>query len=424
MTPPENTALPPGDEHLLLEWGEEEKLLPPDEEHLLLESWEDEKLLMPREEMPILSDLLSVRSEELSEDMTNTGIWEVTKEQEVVQAPLYETISSGVHETKTTHKTRLVWWILALILVAGIAYGAWVLFGSEKKIDFLYSLEQTWNENKYQDDQLSKAEKEQKELAEMNKAKNERNLDGCALIETLSRKDECRDTVLAIQATLSGNLDGCALITGTGMQNQCHDTIISNQALITENKELCTSLRDTSGVNYCQNSVDEILLKKMLETGTASDEKCQYLGTKYKESCLLSIVRTSSEDTLKQAVQNESIESCEQIPEDTLRWVCIDTILFKQALKENNPEKCINIVDIGKRTSCQSTLSTRNESQLLQRFVSEKSLDGCLSLTNTWLKNKCTDTVVLSTVRENGDILLCDKLSSPTLIDSCKSLSQ
>ncbi len=166
---------------------------------------------------------------------------------------------------------------------------------------------------------MSKEEKERIELERMNRAKNERNLDACSLIETPSRKEECRDTVLAIQATLSGNLDACSRITGTGIQNQCHDTIIANQAVLTENKELCSSLKDSTGIVYCQNTIDEILLKKILETGTASEEKCQYLGTKYKESCLLSVVRTSSEDTLKQAVQNESIESCEQISEETLR---------------------------------------------------------------------------------------------------------
>ena len=166
---------------------------------------------------------------------------------------------------------------------------------------------------------MSKEEKERIELEHMNRAKNERNLDACSLIETPSRQEECRDTVLAIQATLSGNLDACSRITGTEIQNRCHDTIISNQAVLTENKEICSSLKDSTGIVYCQNSIDEILLKKILETGTASEEKCQYLGTKYKESCLLSVVRTSSEDTLKQAVQNESIESCEQISEETLR---------------------------------------------------------------------------------------------------------
>ena len=276
-------------------------------------------MLDSSEKLAVSNNSVYPLPQEVSEDAITTDMSKESDKQCVSPSPLYETILPDAPAEKIPQKKRYFFWILALSLIAGTVYGVWVLFGSEKKIDFFYSVEQSGNENKYQDEQMSKEEKERIELERMNKAKNERNLDGCLLIETPSRKDECRDTVLAIQATLSGNIDGCSLITGTGMQNQCHDTIISNQALITENKELCTTLKDLAGVTYCQNSIDEILLKKILETGTASDEKCQSLGTKYRESCLISVVRTSSEDTLKQAVQNESIESCEQITEETLR---------------------------------------------------------------------------------------------------------
>ena len=246
----------------------------------------------------------------------------------------------------------------------------WALFGKTEKFHFGYSIEKDGS-GKYQEEMVNKAEKERNELGTMNQAKNERNAALCTLIETLSRKAECLDTVSALIATASGNLEGCKTLSNTGLALACHDTILMNQATANTEKNLCENISDQNSKILCIDTIEKSLLAAILMKSSVNASDCENLSETRKTECLSHITTQNGEELFRKALQTDDIATCDTIEDTTLQNSCKNTILFKKAITTNDMSLCDTITDADKRNACLATLKARNENTLFSQYIAE-----------------------------------------------------
>jgi hypothetical protein len=268
------------------------------------------------------------------------------------------------------------WWkiVLGICILTGIGLGAWALFGKTEKFHFGYTIEQEGS-GKYQEEMMHKAEKEQKELENMNTAKNERNTAICNLIETPSRKAECLDTVNALIMTQSGNLDGCQTLSNTGLALACHDTILMNKATSTQDISVCMNIYQQQSKALCLDTLEKGMLAKILLKPSVSASDCEGLSEERKTDCLSHITAQNSEELLRKALQTDDIATCDTIIDIHLQTSCKNTILFKKAITTNDMSLCDALTDSDKRTACSATLRARNENILFGTYIQKGDIN-------------------------------------------------
>lgn len=186
------------------------------------------------------------------------------------------------------------------------------------------------------------------------------------------------------------------------------------------NKSLCNSITDTIQVQYCRDSIDERILKSLIETKTATPENCNALESKYRESCLTAVVRVDDNAILQDAIKDDNLDTCKSLSTEDLQFTCFDTILLKRALTSKDKNLCDLIRDTTKKASCVSYTSQQDDNTVFKNAIVDKNLSACTQIGSEALKNRCNDSVILLIVRDTKDATLCDKLVNTETLASCQ----
>ena len=231
---------------------------------------------------------------------------------------------------------------------------------------------------------------------------------------------QCSESLLARELASSGTLADCQSITRTDIRSACESTLSQKEALSTMNKVLCNNIGESTQSQYCREAIDERVLMSLMETQTATPEKCRQLEEKHQSTCLASIVVKDDNSILQNAVQNDSLEDCKKLSTEELQYTCFDTILLKRALASKDKNLCDYVRDETKKTTCVSYTSTQDDNETFKSAIIDKDLNSCRTIQSESLKNRCLDSVTLLIVRDTKDASLCNTLMNTGAIDSCK----
>lgn len=87
-------------------------------------------------------------------------------------------------------------------------------------------------------------------------------------------------------------------------------------------------------------------------------------------------------------------------------------------------DDCLRIKDETKKTYCTSHISTKNDATLFKEYIASTNLNGCDTLSDENLKNRCHDIVTLTLVRTSKDSSLCQTLTNTGMIATCNQSIQ
>jgi hypothetical protein len=96
-----------------------------------------------------------------------------------------------------------------------------------------------------------------------------------------------------------------------------------------------------------------------------------------KEQCLVEKQNVENQANLKDAIENQSTESCEAIELSNLKQDCYDSIYLLRAKSNKNLEICKNIINEETKAQCVRSVSDSSDSQLFERAIIEQSIDVC-----------------------------------------------
>lgn len=170
--------------------------------------------------------------------------------------------------------------------------------------------------------------------------------------------------------------------------------------------------------------VDQKILASLIQNNTATTDTCNKLIDPYKSQCLESIKQVDDSAVLQKAVSEENLEVCKSLSSEELQFTCFDTILLKQALKSGDKNLCDYVRDEGKKNTCLSYMSKKDDNAVFKSAVVDKDLKMCQDITVESLRNRCHDSVTLLLVRDTRDAKLCDTLIATGSIASCKASVQ
>lgn len=428
--PSEPTLLAPQEEIKLLDARDEEKLLDAPDQELLLAPPEEEKLLSA---WHMEEGIPATPSEMTPPSWDDIPPLEEVTPREVPTPPVEGVLSNPVEnppphqETITEKKSHgLIWWIIILcgaVLLGWIGYI--ILSWKDPKTLLLdFTVEKQEVKPSYEETLAEQKKQAENDILFANQARDTRDTRLCEKIASTESRAECQENLVILSAIDTKNPELCNSVTNTGSRAECHDTIGQRAAIEAKNTSLCTSLSTESKKTYCQETIEKDLLKNILESGTASEEVCSILITEAKQSCMDVVVNKSNEALLQNALATDTRETCESLTAGELRDYCYDTITLKQALTSRDASLCDGIKNSDKKSQCKTELVIKNETEKFREYVSALDLNGCATLTDTTLKNRCHDTVTLSLVRENKDITLCETLTAANLWDACRTLAQ
>lgn len=216
----------------------------------------------------------------------------------------------------------------------------------------------------------------------------------------------------------------CDTITSTGIALNCRDAISQNLALGSGNKTTCDTITDPAMIQHCRESIDEKVLQSTIEQGTATEAFCKTLEEKFQADCLAAVKENSDQAAYARALASNNLVYCTIITDATLKTTCSDTILLKLALTNNSASECNRIVDEGKRTYCTAHIESKNEATLFKEYIANSNLDGCATLSDSSLKNRCHDMVTLTLARTNKDPSLCNTLTNTGMTAMCQQSAQ
>ncbi len=264
----------------------------------------------------------------------------------------------------------------------------------------------------------------QKNIELYNTAIQDQNPELCNGIVNIDKKNECHDMIIAATAKKIGDINTCDTLTNTGNTILCRDIIRTDRAINSHNKILCMKISVESKRSYCEDQIDESILSENVKNNTITKDLCDWLWSKYQQSCISNIHEIDESTLYKEAVEKNELALCKKITGVEFQSACTDTINLKTAIDTQNSLLCDEIISIEKKTYCQNQLSKTNDISLYKSALSNWNLEDCANIINENLRNKCHDTIIISSVKSQKDITLCDHLTSTGMIDSCKQIWQ
>lgn len=264
----------------------------------------------------------------------------------------------------------------------------------------------------------------QKNIEFYNTAIQEQNAELCSSIDDTDKKNECHDMIIASLAKKTGNIDSCDTLTSTGNMMICRDIIRSDRAVNSHNKILCMKISDTTKKSYCEDQIDEIALAENTKNSTITKDFCDWLGIKYQQSCASEIREIDESALYTEAIEKNDINLCKKITNVEFRSSCLDTINLKTAINTQNALICDDLIDIEKKGYCHDEISKTNDISIFKSAITNTNLEDCSKIINDNLRNRCNDTVIITTVKSKNDTTLCDNLTNTGMIVSCREIWQ
>ena len=163
---------------------------------------------------------------------------------------------------------------------------------------------------------------------------------------------ECRDQVYYQIAQISQKLEDCKMITGTGLLEKCTQEV--------EIKILKGQLKQNQD-SKSSNTIDCEDFKNVIA----------------KEQCQFDLRLVGDQTQLKNALENQSSESCESISSTNLKQDCYDAVYFSRAKSQTNIEVCNNIVNSDMKDHCKATIGDFSDSSLFEKAIIEQSTKFC-----------------------------------------------
>ncbi len=317
-------------------------------------------------------------------------------------------------------KGYLVWLFLFLSVATSVIW--WIFFRNISIVSTKTPINsvkiETYAEIKKEEEKIKKDD-----AYWYNKAISTKDSLSCEHIEDTGKKWTCKDMILALRALAEKDVNICGSIINESLKKECEEKIVRENAEITGDKTLCESL-SPANANECRLSIDETNFKIHLSERTLTESFCQSLDISIRKVCTDALLKDKNEWTYKNAVSTGDKESCSLIPTENERMLCLDTITLKTALSSNDQLECKNITEEKKRLYCETTLQKVDDWYKLREYISRQNLEWCASLKSPIYKNRCTESIIFSLVRQNKDTNLCQSLSGSVLKSACENLAK
>jgi hypothetical protein len=244
----------------------------------------------------------------------------------------------------------------------------------------------------------------------------------CEGISDTMQQSDCRDMILANTAKKSGTIETCDTLTSTGITLICRDVISSDRAISAIDRSLCTQVTDTDRRGVCETSIDEVRLTRATRDNTITREFCDTLGDRYQSICLTQIHETRETALYRDAIGKNDTRLCEQIVAIELRSTCLDTVRLKSAVNTESTDLCSTITDTGKRLYCQAQVSKTTDITNYKGAITGTDTASCQKIVNENLRNKCSDTIIIASVKRDNNTTLCDGLTATGMISACRAI--
>ena len=316
---------------------------------------------------------------------------------------------------------------LIFIALCGASFSIWLYFCNTSLPDASQTdvtpppLSQELN---YQDTLKKSEQDNEQDTALYNDAIATKNIALCDGIKNTNQKNTCTSMLGAIQALDKKDKNLCSTLADPKVIGECNNRISLALAEEQQDKSLCDAITESGSQTYCYNSIDASRLETILSEKSATEPLCQTLEWEYQEKCIASIVRAQNQDLYVQAVQQGNGDNCELITNETEKTLCLDIVHLKHALVVKDLAECDQITQWDKKSYCQKVIGKQDEIIQFKEYVSSNNMNGCNSLTDLALKNKCHDTVTLALARSQKDETLCDSLTQTGMIATCKKIAQ
>ncbi len=310
-----------------------------------------------------------------------------------------------------------------LVILLSVSF-YYLLFGKQPIWDINYKLTPSPPVNSYEKTRSQRELDNTKNIDLYNTAIRDQDVHLCDGIVVNETKNECRDMIRATTAKKTWHIEECETLTNSGIIQLCRDTIHTDTALNTLDTKHCDSISDWDRKSFCQESVDEVVLRWYITNHTVSRELCNSLGIKYQAKCIAEVREIDASELYRNAVMTGDPNLCTTIPSGDLRSTCLDTINLKTAITTQNSTLCDVLENPEKKLYCFTQVSKNSDITLYKSAISHGDIGTCSRVSNENLRNKCQDTIIITTVKSGKDISLCDSLTNTGMILACQQLGQ
>ncbi len=198
--------------------------------------------------------------------------------------------------------------------------------------DISYSVEK--NKDSYSQKTINDQKQREQDSDIYNRAISEKNSTICQQIIESTMKVACEEMLMAINAVEKNDISLCSTIKNQEILAQCKDRLALKLAEEKQDSKICKSITQTGSRQYCQESIDEKRLNVALENGTIDSAFCKTLESKSGAICNETLAQKEAQKTYTKAVQNGNSASCDLIPVESERTLCLDTLALRKAVSE------------------------------------------------------------------------------------------
>lgn len=232
----------------------------------------------------------------------------------------------------------------------------------------------------------------------------------CKLIENADGQINCYDNIILKEVLASNTLLACDDLKYAPNIQYCQDMFYKNKALLDVEITICEKIKDTYIKTQC---TDSLKLKESVQN--LSIEECNSItDVNQKNSCIDKVV-------LKSAITNGDVSQCNLLEDGTLKDLCIDkttkqadTKNYKQALEKMDTTLC-NSLSENVKNECQDAVN-------YNLGVSKNDISVCAKILETEQKNECMNNVYLALAKEKNDPTLCQKSTDQVAQANCAQI--
>lgn len=139
-----------------------------------------------------------------------------------------------------------------------------------------------------------------------------------------------------MNAIETNNINLCSTIANKEIVSQCKDRLSLKLAEEKQDSKLCESITNTGSRNYCRETIDQEKLNAEMENGSITGEFCKTLENKSQTVCNEALLQKEAQKTYTKAMQNGDSASCDLIPLESERTLCLDTLMLRKAVTESD----------------------------------------------------------------------------------------
>jgi hypothetical protein len=319
-------------------------------------------------------------------------------------------------------KTYIIIAIATTLVILGVVASYFLFFQAKPMWEISTTTRSDVVTPTYEEKRASVEEINAKNSELYNTAMQDQDATLCTGISDTSQQSDCRDMIAATLAKKSGTIENCDTLTSTGITRVCRDVISSDRAITAIDRSLCMQVTDTDRRGACEESIDEIHLTAKTRDNAITREFCDTLGDRYQSICLTQIREIDETALYRDAIGKNDTKLCDQIVAIELRSTCLDTIRLRSAVTSENTTLCDTITDTDKRLYCQAQVSKTADIATYKTAITGTDTASCQKIVNENLRNKCHDTIIIASVKQDNNTALCDGLTATGMISACRAI--